>query len=394
MRRILYITGKGGTGKSVIAAATAVMLADLGYKTLLVSSDPAHSLRDALGMPVSNTPTKIIDGLWAQNIDPIKEAAEHYSVIIDYVASLLRARGIDEILAYEIASMPGMTGMATMLKLESIYNSGDYDVVIVDTVPSGEALRYLYLPTIIGKISRRVMKLIYPLIDVGKLVEPIVGLPTPSKEMVKKEIEILEIIERVKDILLNQDITSLRLITNPDSFSVANTRRTYIQAALYGLNTDLIIINKILPIDIKDPYFSMWIKEQSKYIDEIKNTFYPIPIKKLKLYDRELRGIDMLRRAANDLYHDEDPSKIFYKGKKIQMKTYNNKLEIVFPVPFMSKSNLDIERIGDELIVNLKTDMGTIMLILPLPTITFKMNLERAKLINNELHLYFIGESS
>lgn len=394
MRRILYITGKGGTGKSVIAAATAVMLADLGYKTLLVSSDPAHSLRDALGMPVSNTPTKIIDGLWAQNIDPIKEAAEHYSVIIDYIVSLLRARGIDEILAYEIASMPGMTGMAMMLKLESIYNSGDYDVIIVDTVPSGEALKYLYLPMIIGKISRRVMKLIYPLIDVGKLVEPIVGLPTPSKEMVKKEIEILEIIERVKDILLNQDITSLRLITNPDSFSVANTRRTYIQAALYGLNTDLIIINKILPTHIKDPYFLVWIKEQSKYIDEIKNTFYPIPIKKLKLYDRELRGIDMLRRAANDLYHDEDPSKIFYKGKKIQMKTYNNKLEIVFPVPFMSKSDLDIERIGDELIVNLKTDMGPIMLILPLPTITFKMNLERAKLINNELHLYFIGESS
>ncbi len=390
--RVIYVTGKGGTGKSVIASATALLLADNGYETLLLSSDPAHSLRDALGVEIHTTPTKIADKLWAQNVDPIKEAAEHYKEILDYIALLLKTRGLNEVLAYEIASIPGMTGVATMLKLAYIYEKNSYDAIVIDTVPSGEALRYLYIPTIIGKISRRLMRIIYPLVDVGKVVEPIVGIPTPSKEMVKKEIEILDKIEKIRDILLDHDVTSLRLITNPDSFSIGNTRRTYIQASIYGLNTDLIIINKVLPSSIKDPYFSNWIDEQNKFIREVEITFYPIPIKRLRLFDRELKGINMLRKAAEELYRDEDPYRVYYKGKKLEVNTYDNNLEIILPVPFISKSDLEIERIGDELIVKLKTDMGDVTLVVPLPTITFKMKLSYAKLMNNELRLYFTGD--
>lgn len=390
--RVLYITGKGGTGKSVIASATALHLAELGYETLLLSSDPAHSLRDALGVSISTEPTKVIDRLYAQNIDPVKEASEHYASILDYIASVLKARGLDEIIAYEIAAIPGMTGVATLLKLASIYEEGRYDVIVIDTTPSGEALKYLYLPTIVGKISRRLMKLAYPLVDITKVAEPVIGLPTPSKEIVKKELEIIDRMDIIRDILLNHDITSLRLVTNPDSFSVANTRRTYIQATLYGLNTDLIIINKILPAEESGPYFKNWVRDQEKYIKEVEAMFHPIPVRKLKLFDRELKGLDMLRMAAIELYKDDDPSKVYYKGRGIDVKAYDGRLEIIIPVSFISKSDLSVERIGDELIVRLKTDMGPVMLVIPLPVITFKMSLERAKFINNELHLFFRGD--
>lgn len=390
--RILYFTGKGGTGKSVVSSLTSLRLSDYGHKTILISSDPAHSLRDVFGMPIGRSPTEIADNLCAMNMDPIMEASRHYSVILDYIASVFRARGLDEILAYEIASLPGMTGIATMLKLDSLVTSEEYDVIVIDTVPSGEALRYLYIPSIMGKISRRFMKLIYPLADIGKIFEPVVGLPAPSKEMIKKEIELLEMIDRVKDYLTNSDITSIRLVANPDSFSIANTRRTFIQASIYGLNTDLIIINKVLPKDVKDPYFMEWFIDQDSYINEAINSFRPVPIKLLRLFKSELKGVDKLREAADELYGDEDPFRIYHKGETIRIDREGDYLVIRYPTPLLSKKDLDLERIGDELMVRLYTDAGSTDLVVPLPTITIKMTLERAKLMSGYLHIYFKGE--
>jgi|Deesub1362B_J571_1020462.scaffolds.fasta_scaffold00005_46 arsenite-transporting ATPase len=390
--RILYFTGKGGTGKSVVSALTALRLAEYGHRTILVSSDPAHSIRDVLNGEVGRDPTKITSNFYAINIDPVLEAARHYSVILDYIASVFKARGIDEILAYEIASLPGMTGIATMLKLDMLAATEEYDVIVIDTVPSGEALRYLYVPAIMGKISRRFMKIIYPLADIGKIFEPVVGIPAPSKDIIKREIELLEMIERVRGYLVNPDITSIRLVANPDSFSIANTRRTYIQASIYGLNTDLIIMNKILPEEVTDPFFHEWLDGQSRYINEAVNSFKPVPIKFLRLFKKELKGLSQLRLAADELYGDEDPIKIYHKGDLINIEREDDYLIIKYPTPFLSKKDLEIERIGDELIIHLYTDAGPIDLVVPLPTITFKMNIVKAKLMNRYLYIYFKGD--
>ncbi len=389
--RILYYTGKGGTGKSVIASLTAVKTADLGYKTLLISSDPAHSLRDTLQYFVDREIREIIPNLYAVNVDPLKEASEHYGIILDYIASVLRARGLDELIAYELAALPGMTGVATIIKLDKIVEEGDYDVVIIDTVPSGEALRFLYVPSIVSRISRRMMKVVSPLLDVGKVIEPIVGVPAPPKKGVEKGIELLDTMERIREYLLNHDVTSMRLVANPDSFSIGNIRRTYMQSSLYGLNTDLIVINKIYPKRVKDEYFSEWMETQGVLVEEARKSFYPIPIKLLRLFSYELKGIDKLRKAADELFGDEDPTQIYFKGKTIEIIKKDGEVEMIYPAPYISKSDIEIERIGDELIVHLKTDMGTTDLLIPLPMMTYKMSLKKAKLLNDGLHVFFVG---
>lgn len=390
--RIIYFTGKGGTGKSVTSALTALRLSDLGYRTLLMSSDPAHSLRDVLEISVDREPTKIIDNLYALNVDPIREAAKHYSMILDYIASVFKARGLDEILAYELAALPGMTGVAGMLMLDKLAKENEYDSIVIDTVPSGEALKFLYIPSLLGKISRRFIKLATPLAEAGKIVEPFVGIPTPSKDVIKKEVELVEMIDRVRDILTDQDITSIRLVANPDSFSIGNARRTYIQSSIYGLNTDLLIINKVLPEVVKDSYFSQWKMDQRRYIEEAINSFRPIPVKFLMLFRKELKGLEMLREAADQLYDDKDPTKIYYRGRGVEIRHLNDEVQIKYPTPLISKKDLELERIGDELIVKMYTDIGPQDLIVPLPTITFKMKIIHALLKNGYLTIYFRGD--
>ncbi len=390
--RILYYTGKGGTGKSVIASLTAVFTADLGYKTLLISSDPAHSLKDTLQYSVDRDIKKIIPNLYAVNVDPLKEASEHYGIILDYIASVLKSRGLDELIAYEVAALPGMTGVATIIKLDKIVEEGGYDVIIIDTVPSGEALRFLYVPSIVSRVSRRMMKVVSPLLDVGKVIEPIVGVPTPPRKSVDKGIELLDTMERIRGYLLNHDVTSIRLVANPDSFSIGNIRRTYIQSSLYGLNTDLVIVNKIYPKHVKDQYFSEWIEMQGMLIEEAKKSFYPIPVKLLRLFSYELKGIDRLRKAADELFKDEDPSKIYFKGKTIEIIRRDNEVEIIYPAPYVSKGDIGIERIGEELIIHLKTDMGMTDLLIPLPMMMYKMSLKKAKLLNDGLHVFFLED--
>jgi len=387
--RILYYTGKGGTGKSVIASLTAVKTADLGYKTLLISSDPAHSLKDTLEYDVGREATEVIPNLYAVNIDPLKEASESYGAILDYIASVLKSRGLDELIAYEIAALPGMTGLATIIKLDSIIEEELYDVIVIDTVPSGEALRFLYAPSIVSRISRRFMRTLSPLLDVGKVIEPVTGIPVPSKDSVDKGIELLDKMDRIRRYLLDHNATSIRLVANPDTFSIGNIRRTYIQASLYGLNTDLIIINKVYPRFIKDDYFGEWIKTQDKLIKEAVDGFHPIPVKILRLFDYELKGIDKLRIAAEELFGDEDPTQIYFKGRTIEVIKRDHEVELIYPAPHISKGDISVERIGDELIVHFKTDKGATDLLLPLPMMLYKMSLRRAKLLNDGLHLYF-----
>ncbi len=392
VNRIIFFTGKGGTGKSVISAATSLLLSELGYDTLIISSDPAHSLSDAFQVSVDRDITRIRDNLYALNVDPVKEAAQHYGVLMDYIASIFRSRGIDEIIAYELAAMPGMTGIATILKLDEIIEKHSFDCIVVDMVPSGEALRFLYIPALMGKISRRVLKLVSPIASMSKILEPVVGVPAPDRESIDKGLEIVDRIERIKNYILNHDVTSVRLVTNPDSFSINNTRRTYIQAVLYGLNPDLIVVNKVFPKVLKDTYLSEWVDAQAKLIVELEDTFYPLPIRRLKLFDRELKGIELLLEAAKEVYGDDDPASVFYKDVGIEVHHKDGELEIIFPVRYVGKEDLDIERIGDELLVTLYTDMGPTTLVIPLPAITYKMRLIRAKLINDRLHLIFMEE--
>ncbi|MGC9444463.1 MAG: ArsA family ATPase, partial [Candidatus Methanospirareceae archaeon] len=252
--RVIFYTGKGGAGKSVVSSATALALAQRGYKTLVISSDPAHTLSDALETDVHYRPTEIMEQLWAVQIDPIREAREAYGAIQEYVVSLFKSKGVDEVLAYEIAALPNMTEFVSLLKLVEYVESGQYDVIVLDTVPSGDALKNIYLPTLLGSTATKVIKLVAPFVGLAKVAEPIVGIPTPGKEVINQDIKLLKILQKLQKIIADRTVTSLRLIANPEAFSIQNLKRTYLLANLYDINVDLAVMNKIIPAGVHDAY--------------------------------------------------------------------------------------------------------------------------------------------
>jgi len=391
--RVILYTGKGGTGKSVIACATGLKTASLGYETLIVSSDPAHTLGDALEKKITDSPTKVHENLWAIQVDPIKEMQKNYAVIQQWLTSLLSAKGIEETLAYEIASLPGMTHLFALLKIEELAREKQFDAVILDTVPSGEALRYLYFPKLFGSISRKLISIVGSVVGMARVIEPIIGLPMPRKDVFKSEVELINRLEKLGDILKDADTTSLRLIANPDAFSIENTRRTLMLSSLHGLNVDLAIINKVIPEEVSDPYFSKWIELQRKYLSEAEESFYPLPIKKLMLFDSELKGIEMLKRSGDELFSDEDPTKVYFKGSPIKIVCKEKELTLIVRVPFTSKEEInDIERIGDDLLIKVSTEVGDVVKVVPLPASALRMKLSKAKLLNDELQISFVGD--
>lgn len=388
MRLIAY-TGKGGVGKSVISCVTGLRSAQLGYKTLVMSSDPAHTLSDVFGVSVGSEETKVTENLWVVHTDPVEEGMKHYSTLMEYVVELFKTRDVDETVAYELANFPGSTGAAALLKAYEYESKAVYDVLIMDMVPSGEALRLLYMPYLISRFSRRLIKLIAPAARLGKVVEPLTGMPVPSSEIIDKQVELLEMMDDVRRLLTDFDTTSLRLVMNPDSFSIMNAKRTYMQSALYGVNTDLAIINKLMPSEVQDPYFKKWKRIQKIYTSQVQADLEPLPVRTVPLYDEELQGLEGLTRASEDLFGDGDPTEIYHRGQPLKVVSHEKSVELIMAARLARKEDVLVERIGDELIVNLRTDAGNTKILTPLPAITFKYKLKGAKLINGRLHITF-----
>ncbi len=256
-------------------------------------------------------------------------------------------------------------------------------------VPSGDALRLLYLPYLIGKLSRRFMGIVAPIADISRTVASVAGVPVPSRDVIKTQIKLLNLLEKVHNILIDHDQVSLRLIVNPDLFSIENAKRTFVQASIYDINTDLVIINKVLPNTIKDEYLKNWLKLQDNYIRKCEVDFHPLPVRRISFLKNEIRGFNDLLTLSKELYDDEDPTTIYFKGEGIKVLNKEKSVEIILPAPLVNKEDLEIERFGDELIIHVETFMGRTTVLLPLPSITYKYSLKSAKLINNRIHIYF-----
>jgi arsenite-transporting ATPase len=391
--RVILYTGKGGTGKSVISCITALKTAELGYKTLLISSDPAHTLGDALELHVGDEPTLIVENFWAQQMDPIKETVTNYGVIQDFIAEVFQSQGMDDTLAYELASLPVMTSLFALLKIEEVSKTKEYDVLILDTVPTGESLKFIFFPKVFGSISKKILKLFNSLNWAAKALSPIVGMPAPNKEVIDTEIKLITRIEKLENILSDTSITSLRLISNPDSFSINNMRRAFITSNLYGINVDLAIINKVLPENLSDPFFKKWISSQNEIMKHAYTSFYPLPIKTMNLLDSELKGINLLKESSDFLFNNEDPTQKYHIGTPIETIHEGNQLILKVKAPFVEKDACEVERIGDEAIVKICSDIGNSVNVIPLPAITHQMSLTKAKILDNELVIYFTEEN-
>ena len=390
MLRLIIYTGKGGTGKTVTSCSTAIKLAEHDHKTLVISSDPAHTLGDAFMMPqIGYELQEILPNLEVLQIDPVTEMGRQYDALLSYMASIFSGKGIDETLAYEIAMLPGMTQLFSLLKIEELVKLKSFDSIVVDMPASGEALRYLYFPKLVGSIGRKLTGLAGMFSGVARMFQPISKIPVPSKGVLQSEVDLLDRLEYLSEIIRNREMTSIRLVANPDTFSIENAKRALMTASLFGINVDLAIINKIMPHQTSDQYYANWAEYQKTKVEEARANFYPLPIKEVYLHSTELRGIEMLRKNGDLIFGSEDPAITYYRGKAFDFTTEQNSMRMTVKVPFTEKDDFDLERYGDQLTIKVKNPVGYIVNIVPLPSAALGMKLAKAKLSGDELNIFF-----
>jgi len=383
--RILVYTGKGGVGKTSVAAATALACADRGYRTIVMSTDIAHSLADAFDRPLGPTPVEIAPNLWGQESDVFYNVARYWGRIQAYAASVLRWRGLDEVLAEEMTVLPGMDEVGSLLWIADHHDSGDFDVVVVDAAPTGETLRLLSLPEAarwwmekIEPIGRRITKL------TGPLIQRVIGMPMPGDDVFNAGEELFGQLEHMHDLLADHSKTSVRVVLTLEQVVIKEAQRSFTYFHLYGYPTDLVVANRVLPDDV-GPYFRGWYEAQQRYGPLVEKTFHPIPVRTAPFFDREIVGVERLRELASVLYGGDDPTQFFYRGRPYTVGRQNGGFLVSVDLPFTEKSQINLSRHGDELVI----DLGTWRRTLVLPRILVDAPTEGAKFDEGTLKIQF-----
>ena len=337
---------------------------------------------------IGSEPKKIGASLYALQVDPVIEMSRQYGTTLSSVISMFSARGIDESIAYEVAMLPGMTQLFSLLKIDEIIQTNMFDSIVLDMPASGEALRYLYFPKLVGSIGRKLSGLAGMFGEVTKMLHLFSKSSNPSRNILQNS-ELLDRLDALSEIIRNADTTSLRLVANPDTFSIENAKRAFVSASLYSINVDLAIINKVLPSGTADEYYLKWAGFQRSKVEEAKTNFYPVPVKQVEMQANELRGFDMLETNAELLFGNDDPGDVFYRGKPITFKTEGRTMLMSIKVPFAEKDDFDLERYGDQISIKVKNPTGYLVNVIPLPIATMGMKLVRARLQNGDLNVLF-----
>lgn len=352
--RVILMTGKGGVGKTSVAAATGLRCAELGYKTLVLSTDPAHSLADSFDLELGHDPRLVRPHLWGAELDALMELEGNWGAVKRYITQVLQARGLDGVQAEELAILPGMDEIFGLVRMKRHYDEGTYDVLIIDSAPTGTALRLLSLPEVGGWYMRRFYKplqgmsmALRPLVE--PLFRPIAGFSLPDKEVMDAPYEFYEQIEALEKVLTDNTQTSVRLVTNPEKMVIKESLRAHAYLSLYNVSTDLIIANRIIPDKVTDPFFARWKENQQVYKQEIYDNFHPLPVKEVPLYSEEMCGLPALERLKETLFAGEDPTKVYYQENTIRVVQQENNYSLELYLPGIPKEQIQLNKTGDEL---------------------------------------------
>jgi len=385
--RIILFTGKGGVGKTTIAAATATHTAQLGYKTLVISTDAAHSLGDSLDVKLGNTPTKISDNLWAQEINVLEEIAANWETIQNYMASFLKSMGVDDILADEMAILPGLDELFGLFHIHKAHQSGTYDCLIVDCAPTGQTLQLLSMPEVVRwwmqkffPIERKIAKTLRAMRK-----KKFMSIPIPEDSVYASIQKLYDDVGALKEILAEPSTTSVRIVLNPEKIVLEETRRAYTYLNLYGYPVDCIIANRILPDEVTDSYFSAWRKSQRRYMAKIENTFSPLPVLKSNLMRSEIVGRKLLVQLGQDIYSGQDPTKVYCNQRPQQIIRDKQAYVLVLKLPFVKKAQVNILKNEHELTIQIGNYRRDILL----PSALSMMEVEKATLKADELRVTF-----
>ncbi len=378
--RIILFTGKGGVGKTTIAAASALKAANLGYKTLVISADPAHNLSDCFQKKINPWPTELKENLYAMEVNVQYEIERQWEAITSYLKLLFRSQGIDDVVAEELAILPGFDELVSLLHVLEQYERGDFDVLMLDCAPTGETLRLLNFPEVARWYMNRFFGIEKKLLKVVKpIARPIINAPLPNEDVLDAVQDLYVKVARLKEILESED-TSVRLILTPERIAINESERAFAYLNLFGYRVDCLIVNKVFPENSGD-YLAKWVEVQRGYLEEIRDRF-PVPVFVVEFKGEEITG-DRLEKLSEELYDCEDPTKVFHRGEPFRIVKEGDETAIYVKVPFLRKEDLRIIKRGEEIVIT----AGQWKRIIFLPQSLAMKQPVGAKLINDELRI-------
>jgi arsenite-transporting ATPase len=383
--RVLLFTGKGGVGKTTAAAATALRCSDAGLRTLVLSTDPAHSLADALDVELGPLVAPVVDGLWGQQLDAQDRMEDSWAEIQRYLVEVFRWSGVDGLEAEELSVVPGLDEVFALADIRD-HADADWDVVVVDCAPTAETIRLLSLPDVLARYMERV----FPIgRQVHRVVSPVVSrlttLPVADDDLFAATRRFYDRLAGVREILTDGRRTSVRLVVNPERVVIAEARRTHTYLALFGYHVDAVIANRIWPDEVADPWFARWKKLHAEHLSAIDADFAPLPVFRLPLQPTEPVGVDALRIVADALYGDEDPTARFGSGEPMRVRRDGPATVLEVDLPFTERDELELGRRNGELLVR----VGPYRRALVLPDSLCRRSVTGARLEDGQLLVTF-----
>ena len=361
-RTILY-TGKGGVGKTSVAAATARRCAADGARTLVLSTDPAHSLADSLQTEVGAAPTAVGDGLWAQQVQAQEELERHWSAVQDWLGGVLAERGVDRIAADELTVPPGGDELFSLLQLKRHSDSGEWDTIIVDCAPTGETLRLLSFPDAARWWLDKVLGRESTMLSAARpFARAFFDLQLPDERVVADVQGLVQSLIDMHELLRDTSRVTLRLVMTPDRMVIAEAMRTFTYLNLYGYLTDAVVVNRVFPDELDGTYFGAWREVQAEQLALVESAFAPVPILRAPYFEQEVLGDAMLDRLAGALFESDDPAAVLHDRLAQELSLTDGRAELRLDLPFAEKGDVALRKIGLELIVRVDGQKRTIVL--------------------------------
>ncbi len=368
--RVILFSGKGGVGKTTISAATAYKLSTLGYKTIVVSLDPAHSLGDAFDIPeeektrAKGLPIKISENLYIQEIDIQEEVDRYWGDVYRFLELLFNTTGLDQVVSEELAILPGMEEVTSLLYVNKYYRDGEFDALVLDLPPTGESLRFVSMPTVLKWYMRKIFNVERTILKVARPVaRRLTDVPIPDDEYFKALENFYEKLKGVDELLVDPDITSVRLVANPEKMVLKESQRAFMYFNLFGVNVDAVVVNKVLPPFVEDcEHFSKWVLTQKKHLEDMHALFHPVPVFTVPLMEDEIVGEERLKILSDLIYGDTDPIRVFHKEKPYEFIEQNGDYMIKLKAPFLTKDGLSVLKSEGEIVIRWRNFKSHILL--------------------------------
>ena len=395
--RILLYTGKGGVGKTSVSAACALRCAELGYRTVVVSTDSAHSLGDSFDTRIGNELVELAPNLWGQEIDLLHQMDKYWGRVQDYLNVLFAWRGMDSLVAEETSVLPGMEELASLMHITHLADSGAYDAIVIDAAPTGSTLQLLSFPDIVRWYIEKIMPFERRALRIARpIMSRMSDLPLPDDDIFESVEDLVDVLERTSLLLSDSSVSSMRLVINPEKMVIKEAQRAYAYLNLYGYTVDSVVCNRVFPQELQEAYFSGWIETQQRNLAFVEEAFQPLPIFRIPFFEEEVLGQKMLQRMAATVFGDVaerggqgDPTRLYYQGEPQKVFARNGHYILSIALPLVAKEEVHLHRsVVDELIVRI----GNWKRNIALPIGLARLKIDGAKYEGDRLNILFRKE--